>query len=129
MPSLLAHHSESLDVLRWLVLLEGGIVIGMALFVFRLYWFARQLALRRAANGVGASGVPQSHVAVLTVSHALLVLAQMVIVTERIGSQFVWYVTPLAAVAFTMSIYGLVVILRYENSRIARYLKPAKKTP
>lgn len=128
MPSLLAYHHEGFDALRYLVLLEGGIVIGLGLFVFRLYWFARQLARERAANGNSIAGVPPSHVAILTTSHALLVLAQMAIVTQRIGAEFIWYVTPIAAVAFTMSIYALIIILRYENARINRYLKP-KKTP
>jgi len=125
---LLAHHDATLNFLRYAVLLEGGIVLGLSVFVFRLYRYARRLAaLEATATGKPLTGASLYHVSVIASSHCLLVISAMAWITGHLGSGFVWYGTPLSGVAFTLSIYGLVDVLRYENSQISRYLKPYKE--
>lgn len=119
--------TTTFDVLRLLVVLEGGIVLGLAVFVFRLYHYARRLAvIESQATGAPAMGASPYHVSAIAGSHCLLVLSAMAWIVWNLGERWVWYGTPLSAVSFALSIYGLVVILRYENSRISRYLRPYK---
>lgn len=115
MLDLIAHHSTVLDILRVVLLLEGGMVLGLSLFVFRLYRYARQVSAR---HGITPSGAPPYHVALIAVSHGLLVLTQMAVLIGRLGSDFAWYGAPIAIVAFTLSIVALVDLLQLENMRI-----------
>lgn len=119
MEPVLDFHIETFDTLRYLVLMEGGIVLGLAAFVFRLYSYTRTLAERQARSlGQPVAGASPFHVAMVSLSHCVLVLMAMILVTTQLGEDFVWYVTPLAGVAFTLSLYSLVDIVRYENSRL-----------
>lgn len=121
MLDLLAHHDGTFDIVRIVLLLEGGIVLGLSFFVFRLYLYMRRLTAR---HGKPQTGAPPYHVALIALSHALLILTQMAIIIGRVGDRMIWYGSPVAIVAFTLSIIALVNILQLENSRISELLKP-----
>jgi hypothetical protein len=118
---LLAHHDGAFDMLRVVLLLEGGVVLGLSLFVFRLYMYMRKLTAR---HGKPQAGAPPYHVALIALSHGLLIVTQMAIIIARVGDEIIWYGSPVAIVAFTFSIIALVNILQLENSRISALLKP-----
>ena len=113
----------ALDTLRLLVLLEGGVALGMAGFVIRLYLHANRIAHNLDRPVPGA--LPY-HVFVIASSHALLIVAQILTVATHLGEHFIVYGVPFAIVAFTLSIIGLVDMLRFQNLRINRLLELAK---
>jgi hypothetical protein len=117
---MIAHQSFTLDILRLLLLLEGGIVLGLSLFVFRLYLFARSLARKRGEMPAGATPY---HVSLIAISHALLVITQMAVLIGRFGTELAWYGSPVALVAFTLSIVSLIDMLQLQNSRIHHLVK------
>lgn len=119
--------TTTFDVLRFLVVLEGGVVLGQSAFLLRLYRYARRLAIAQsAATGEPIAGATPYHVTAIALSHCLLVLSAMAWIIGHLGESWAWYGTPLSGIAFAVSIYGLVVILRYENTRASRYLRPYK---
>lgn len=118
--SLLAHHLLALDVLRLVALALGGIVLGLSLFVFRLYLYARSLARSRGSY----EGVGPYHVSLIAASHSLLVIGQIGVLIRRIGGEeLVWWGAPISVVAFSCSIWALVDILRYENARVNELIR------
>jgi amino acid transporter len=110
----------TLDVLRIVLLLEGGFVLGLTVFVLRLYLYARRLMSK---SGESHQGAQPYHVYMIASSHALLVFTQMGVLIGRFGDEAAWYGTPVAIVAFTLSIVALINILHLENSRIHRMIE------
>lgn len=118
---LLAHHQEAVDMLRFLTLLLGGAVLGLTVFVVRLYRYARRLSYK---SGTPPGGVTPYHVALIATSHLLLIVVAIVLIVGHGNSEdIIWYGAPLMTIAFVLSILGLVDLLRYEDSRIKRTLK------
>lgn len=120
MSDLLAHDALALDIIRIAALLLGGIVIGLSVFVFRLYLFAHRMMQKR---GVGADHATPYHVSLIATSHGMLVLAQLGVLIHRIGGEnFVWWGAPIAVVAFSLSIWALTDMLRFENTQVNRLI-------
>jgi hypothetical protein len=118
----------ALDMLRYLALLEGGVVLGLSVFVFRLYMYARRLTKR--VTGKEAVGAPPYHVAAIAISHCFLILGQIAVVLDSVGGgHLVWFGTPIALVAFTLSLAALLNMLQHESLRIQNVLKAQVKRP
>lgn len=113
-----------LDILRWMTLLLGGVSLGLTLFVLRMYRYANRLSKRA---GVAKNTLPY-HVGVIATSHCLLIVGQMATVSHNIaeGEDWVWWGAPLALSVFTLSIVGLVDMLRHENLRIYQLTHPTE---
>jgi ABC-type uncharacterized transport system permease subunit len=115
---------DLIDIIRYVVLLEGGVVLGLSLFAFRLYRYARRLALHQGSP----AGAGPYHVAFIAAGHCLLVAALMLFIAAHLGESPVasGVALTLCAGGFTLSLIGLYSVLQYENSQIRRYLKPHK---
>lgn len=121
MSDMLAHDALALDIIRVIALLLGGVVIGLSLFVLRLYFFAHRLMEKR---GHGEEHATPYHVSLIAASHALLITAQIGVLVHRFGGEnFVWWGAPVAVVAFSMSIWALTDMLRFENTQVNRMLQ------
>lgn len=121
MIKLLAHHQEAAEMLRLLALLLGGAVLGLTIFVVRLYRYARRLSYK---SGSTPGGVTPYHVALIATSHLLLIVVAIVLIVGHDDSDdIIWYGAPVMTISFVLSILGLVDLLRYEDSRIKSSLR------
>ena len=109
------------DLLRLVVLLAGGVVLGLSVFVFRLYLYARRLS---GAHG----GASPYHVSLISLSHLILVVFAMLQVGIRLHHhEGEFAITLISGVAFACSLLALVSVLRYENIRIYVLLHPERR--
>lgn len=117
------------DLIRFLTILEGGIVLGLSIFVLRLYKYANRVSKEHKERIPGA--LPY-HVAVVAASHAIMVFLLLAHGVERHGQDedflgaFWWWGSPLVVVAFTLSLIGLIDMLHYQQLRVHRLLKKPK---
>ena len=112
--------------LRVVALALGGLTLGLSLFVLRLYRYAT-----RIAHGVQGQRVPGAlpyHVSAMAAAHLILTAAAMAMIGHRMLNDLPvvwWYLVP-NAVAWVLSLVALVSVLKWEQTRIHRLLKPPK---
>lgn len=89
------------------MLLEGAFAAGLVLTVLALYL--------RLPN----RHIPIYFVPLITVSHALLILAVEAEIVQHVaqGKAFEWWLSPLTAFAFALSIAATVEMLRSDHLR------------
>lgn len=122
---LLAHSPLVLDAIRVTALLLGGVVLGLSIFVFRLYRYAHRLMSRK---GLSENHASPYHVTLIAISHALLVLGQLGVLIHRFGGdEVVWWGAPIAILAFSCSIWALTDMLHFENTQISQLLSEAPR--
>lgn len=100
-----------IEFARVVVLLMGGFALGLTLVVLRLYQAAHKPLQTR--------GLPLYHIPLIAVSHSLLILALISDILHRVAtnSDFQWWVTPVVAIAFPLSISSHVQMLRSPRLR------------
>ena len=99
-----------LQAFRVATLLVGGFAFGMTTAVLLLY-----LRVRNAFDG----NVPVYHVPLVCLSHLLLILSAIIAILLRVHhhDRFAWWTTPLSAVAFVLTSFILVQMLRSDRLR------------
>lgn len=99
------------------MLLEGGLALGLALYVIHMYLRGNRIS--KAMDRPVPGALPY-HVYMIATSHSLLIAATMIAIAVRIRDPFIWWGTPIAIVAFTVSLIGLVDMLKFQRLRIYR---------
>lgn len=115
---------DVVDGIRIVVIAEGAFALGLAVFVIRLYLHANRVShsLDRPIPGA----LPY-HVFLIASSHSLLLVSQMVLIATRIDEPFTAYGIPIGITAFTISIVGLVDMLKFQQLRVDRLLALAQQ--
>lgn len=111
---------------RVVVLALGGLTLGLALFVLRLYRYATRIA--KGVQGQRVPGALPYHVGAMAAAHLLLTAAAMAMIGHRMVTGrpiYWWYLLPNAA-AWALSLVALASVLKWEQTRIHRLLKPPK---
>lgn len=124
------------DLVRFLVVAMGGLVFGLSVFVMRLYWYANKLLKR---SGERIPGALPYHVAAISLSHLILVGVAMGHAAYRHGAYrsggvvgenylglFWWWGTPLVLFSFSLSLFALLDMLKYQQMRVHKLLKGTK---
>jgi hypothetical protein len=105
-------------MVRVAVLGLGGVDLGLAAYVINLYLHANRAARRGSQATRGA--LPY-HVYIIATSHSLLIAGAMIAVVIRWG-QPLTVVHPFVAIALTLTLVGLIDMLRYQQLRVRTLL-------
>lgn len=111
------------DAIRWLALLEGSLVLGLAVFVLRMYWYANTLQNKLPDRIPGA--LPY-HVAVIASSHIIMLIWLEYRIAFRIDNNIdhIAYETVLAIFVYSLTAFAMIDMLKYQQLRIHKLLKP-----
>jgi hypothetical protein len=101
-------------MVRTAVLGLGGVDLGLAAYVIKLYLDANRVARR---DNEATRGALPYHVYIIASSHSLLIGGAMIAVVIRWG-QPLTVVHPFVAVALTLTLVGLTDMLRYQQLRV-----------
>jgi hypothetical protein len=100
------------------VLFEGGVVLGLAAFVLWLYVVANRAIKNRLELRI--PGAMPYHVAAMAAAHCSLVLAT---VSRNVAVGLSWWSTPLVLIGYTLSLFALLTMLRWQQTRAYLVLK------
>jgi hypothetical protein len=104
----------------------GGMVVGLSLFVLRLYMAANRIANTSHQRVPGA--LPY-HVWAMALSHLLLTQAAISLITYRMltGRHIYWWFIVPATVGWALSLFALATLLKWEQTRVHLILKATRE--
>ena len=117
---------EILDVFRFLVLVEAGLIEGLTIAIWKVYHRRWRIATRSGIGGRRSSDTPwvgllPAHVWLVSLGTFILVAGYAAHIVIRLGEpDFLWWLSPSAFAGFSILLLALWNLLRYEFRLISR---------